>query len=201
MAVDTKPAASAPVPASGDGGVIARLASQKAKFKAAWKTLTEKVGGLETENTALKAENAELKTKADTSEVAKRLDAEISAHRALKHRLAFNGEALKRGADPKLLDDLWKLAEVKPETDEPDLAALGTLLDAQKTARAWAFGGPPPDPNAPAPPKPAVGSGQGGVNNALPGFSDEQLGDPRFVMMHFDRISAAAADRVAKGMI
>jgi hypothetical protein len=198
----TEPTKTAPAvsPLSGDAGVIARLAAQKAKFKAAWRTLNDKVAGLEKQVTDLTAERDQLAVKADTSEVAKRLDAKTAELRTLKHQLKFNELATAKGADPKLLPDLWKLAEVQVETDEPDAAALQTLIDAQKTARSWAFG-QPADPNAPPPPKPAPGSGQGGSITATSQFSEAQLQDPKFVMMNFDRISQAANDRIQRGEI
>jgi hypothetical protein len=185
------------------------MANQRAKFKQAWQALTDRVEGLEKANKALETQNAELKTKADDSEVVKRLEATTGELRLLKTRVAFNTIATEKGANPKLLADLWKLTGVTADKDDPDLAALGKLIDEQKTERGLYFQAetPPPAEGAagngePPPPKPGPAGGQGGPG-AKPGvqFSIEQLQDPKFVMMNFDRISKAAQERVARGEV
>jgi hypothetical protein len=183
--------------------VIARLASQKAKFKSAWQTVTAKVAGLEKAVTDLTAERDQLKTQSDPTAASKQVEALNATIRGMKTRAAFDSAALKEGASPAALEDLWKLAEVKADADEPDLAAITATITAQKAARAWAFGATPPplDPNAPPPPRPAAGSGQGGANGAPAQFSEAQLNDPKFVMQNFDKIALASTERIARGEV
>ena len=203
MAEAKTTAAPATQPASGDAGIVARLASQKSKYKAAWREITSKVAGLEKLVTDLTSERDRLAVTADTSLAAKKVDELTTEIRGMKTRAAFDSLALKAGAQPAALEDLWKLSEVKAEADEPDLAALQATVETQKASRAWAFGATPPpiDPNAPPPPRPAPGSGQGGSPIASGTFSESQLNDPRFVMMNFQKISDAASERIARGEI
>lgn len=201
-------AAVTPPVVSGEAGIVARLAAQKTKFKSAWKSLADKVAGYEKTIADLTAERDNLKIQADTSLAAKKVDELTGQLRTLKHRQAFDNAALKAGAKPSALEDLWKLSEIKAEADEPDAKAIGEVIDAQKQARAWAFGttaepklGPDGKPIEPPIVKPGPASGQGGNTTASPTFSTEQLSDPKFVMMNWERISAAAAERVARGEI
>jgi hypothetical protein len=165
--------------------------------------MDSKVKDLEKQVADLTTERDQLAARTDTSAAAKRVDELTAELRGYKHRQAFDSLALKSGAKPEALNDLWQLSKVEAKTDEPDAAALQTVIDKQKTDRGWAFSveTPPPDPNAPPPPKPAVGSGQGSQHKGAAQFSEAQLSDPRFVMANFDRISAAASERVASGQL
>ncbi len=195
--------ATPPVMQPTDAGLIARLGAQKQKFKAAWLAQSERMTALLKQVTDLTTERDALLSKTDTSAAAKRVD-ELSAElRGIRHRQAFDGLALKAGANPDALEDLWKLSEITPAADQPDPAALQAVIDQQKTARGWAFQteAPPADPNAPPPPKPAVGSGQGKGTVAGAQFSEEQLQDPKFVMLNYEKITQAASDRIARGEI
>ena len=78
------------------------------------------------------------------------------------------------------------------------------MIEEQKTARAWAFAAPAPaDPNAPSPPivKPAVGGGQGANTGSGPQISQHDPSDVKFWFSNFDKISAAASERVARGEV
>lgn len=189
--------------AAADGGLVARLAAQRSKFKAAWQGLQSKVTALEKTVSDLTAERDKLSVQADTSLAAKKVDELTAQIRGMKARQAFDQAALKAGANPAALEDLWKLSEVKTDADEPDAAAIGRVIEAQKTARAWAFGPPAPanGQQTPPPPKPAAGSGQGGTVGAPAIFSDEQLQDVKYVFSNFDKISQAAQERLARGEI
>lgn len=187
-----------------DAGLIARLGAQKQKFKAAWTALKERSDLLDKQVKDLTEQNTQLLNKTDVSAAAKRVDELTAELRGLKHRAAFDTLALKSGAQPGALEDLWKLSEVEAKSDEPDATALQKVIDDQKAARAWAFNAeppPPPDPNAPPPLKPAAGSGKGGAAGTPAVFSEDQLSDPKFVMANFARISAAASERVAAGQV
>jgi len=195
--------AAAPPVVQTDAGLIARLGAQKQKFKAAWTGLKEKSDALEARVKELTEQNTQLLSKTDVSAAAKRVD-ELTAELAgYKHRQAFDGLALKSGAQPGALNDLWELSKVEVRPGEPDAVALQAVIDKQKTERAWAFATPetPVDPNAPPPVKPAVGSGQGGNPKPAAKFSEAQLSDPAFVMNNFAAISQAASERIAAGQV
>lgn len=190
-----------------DDGLIARLASQRARFRDQFRTSEAKVTKLKEDLDRLTKEADELRKVADTSAAVKRV-AELEGRlRDVEHRKSFDRLAKGKGATEAALDDLWKLSEYKAETEQVDEAALATLLDAQKTARPYLFGtngntanSPSNSPNSP-PPKPGPGSGQGGSTTATQQFSQDQLADPKFVMSNFADISQAAGDRMKRGEI
>ncbi len=185
-----------------DDGLIARLASQRARFRDQFRTSEAKVIKLKEDLDRLTKEADELRKVADTSAAVKRV-AELEGRlRDVEHRKSFDKLAKSKGATEAALDDLWKLSEYKAETDQPDEAALATLLDAQKTARPYLFSGATPPPaNGQPPVKPGPGSGQGGSTTATQQFSPDQLADPKFVMSNFADISQAAGDRMKRGEI
>jgi hypothetical protein len=207
MATETKTPAPTPTPtgtlSEGAAESFVRIAAQRAKFKTAVKGLTAERDTLKTEVERLRAENAELKTKTDTSLSAQRvleLEAKI---RDRDHKDAFTRIAESKGARTDAISDLWQLSGYKAEKDEIDEAAIGALIDEQRSKRAYLFGDGAGSKGAETPPpKPGVGSGQGGKSAGTPDLiadDDPRWSDVKYQYMNFDKISSAAAERVARG--
>lgn len=187
-----------------DSGLVARLASQRTKFRAAVDRLTAERDDLKATLAKVTTERDGLAAKADTGGASKRVEELTAELRTLKHRAKFDELALKSGADPKKLGDLWELSKLKTDTDQPDETAIGKVIAEQKTAREWAFQAPQaeqPPANPDTIPRPGPASGQGGKTAVAPLLSEPQIADVKYQMLNFDRISADAADRVARGEI
>lgn len=178
-----------------------KLAGAVRRYRLEAESAQKQAKELEKQLKSLEAERDELAKKADTSVAAQKIEELTGRLRTMAHRQAFDAAALKAGAQPAALEDLWTLSGVKAEKDEPDADAIAAVIEAQKSARSWAFGTPPPppDPNAPPPRKPAPGAGQGAGTTAPSTFTEDQLTDPKFVMQNFERISLAASERLARG--
>lgn len=185
-----------------DDGLVARLATQRTKFKDAVERITTERDSLKAEADRLRVENADLKTRADTSVSVKRVAELEGKLRDLDHRKVFDKLATAKGARPEALEDLWQLSGYKAEKDDIDEATIATLIDEQRGKRSYLFGvdAPPPPPPTP-PPKPGAGSGQGGSSTVTLVFSEEQLSDPKFVMQNFERIALSAQERINTGQI
>lgn len=176
------------------------------RLKTSLAAITGERDTIKAERDKLITENQALQVKADTSVAAKRVQELEGEIRQRDHRKAFDKVAKARGASEQALDDLWTLSGYKAEAPEADETAIGTLLDAQKTARPYLFAPngtttPPPPPGTPPPPKPGPGSGQGGSTTATTTFSPDQLSDPKFVMANFEAISQASSERMKRGEI
>ena len=132
--------------------------------------VTKDYGTLETEHTKLKEAPVADATSADERVV--KLTAE---NRAIRHRQVFDKLA-KGKVKEEGLDDFWSLTGYKPEADDCDEAAMGTLIADQLAKRPlFAFQSPtpetPPKPGAPVKTNPttpvtaAEGSARGGGAN------------------------------------
>ncbi len=206
MADDTKD-----VTTTGTGnGLVARLAAERRAFKDALKRVRGELAQLKTTLQTKETELTTAKQAADgnaSAEQVRKLTAEL---RTIKHRNAFDkiaGEAkVKPGA---ALDDLWNGSGYKPEADQVDEAAIRQAIEAQKTARPYLFDladgstATPADGSTTTPPAPKPGPayGQGGSTTTAAKFTDDQLSDPVFAFKNFERISAAASERVARGEV
>lgn len=192
----------ATVKTQSDENLIARLASQRSRFRDQASTAVKERDTFKAERDRLMTENAELKKTADTSVAVKRVAELEGKLRDLDHRKVFDRTAKAKGATDAALDDLWTLSGYKAEAPEADEAALGTLIDAQKTARPYLFGGTTETPKNGAPPaKPGPGSGQGAGPAAVGTLNTDQQSDVKYMMMNFDRISADARERMNRGEI
>jgi|SRR5271166_6948652 len=192
MAVDSKTASQvAPAPSS-DAEHFARLGAQRKKWKDAAARLT-------TERDEIKKELDELKAK-PTDPTAVQLRAEL---RELKHRQVFDRLARESKARPEALDDLWKLSGYTAETDLADEVKLKEMIESQAKTRAYLFdsGTEPVNPGAQPLVKPGVGGGQGVNPVGAPQISQHDPSDVKFWFSNFDKISAAAQERVARGEI
>jgi FtsZ-binding cell division protein ZapB len=119
-------------------GEVEKLKAEVASAKSEVETAKSKY-----DDSKLKAENQELKGKLRTTE----------------HRKVFDRLAKERGVAEDALDDLWQLSGYQAAKDEVDEAAIGTLLDEQKTrpGRARLFGEVAETPTS----TPGPGRGQG----------------------------------------
>ena len=126
--------------------------------------------------------------------------------RESRHKAEFARLAKERGATDDVIDSVWKLSGYEAKGDEPDAAAIGTMLDEAKGkpgiaplfAKVEA-----PDPTKPIV-KPAVANGQGGKNGPSPytlGDDDPNAQDAAWQYRNFDRIAQAASERIARGEI
>ena len=117
-----------PDPANPQSGTIARLASQRTKYRdAARAAVKERKAAANQLEEAL--QQIEGLKKGDASSRVKELEGQL---RTLRHRGAFDRMAKARGASDEDLDDLFALSGYKADADEPDEKALGRLLDDQK---------------------------------------------------------------------
>lgn len=176
------------------GGAIAR-------FRERATTAERRSAELETQVTNLTAENGKLKVASDSSLANKRIEELTSELRGVKHKQVFDKVAVGKGARPDGLSDLYKLSGYKPEADEADEAAIGLLIDSQRSERGYLFGEAKAEEGStpPPPPKPGVGGGQGGAIKGAQKFTQEQLGDAGFVMRNYDAVVAYASEQAGFG--
>lgn len=186
--------------------VIGRLKAQRAILQKTLKETRADTEAIRKQNADLTARIADLEKRAGggAAERVKELEAQI---RERAHRDVFDRIATQKGGRPEALNDLWRLSEYTPEADVADEATIGSLIDTQKSERAYLFG--PASPNgAPAPPppprKPGVGSGQGAPNPApgqVPAPDDPRWSDVRWQWDNFDKIAQAASERRERGEV
>jgi hypothetical protein len=203
VAKATEAPAPAPAADTAEASIVARLGAQKQKFKAAARALTSERDSLREENARIKAENEDLKKKADTSASSKRVAELEQQLRERDHRAAFDRVAKARGVREEALSDAWQLSGYRAE-GEPDDDAIGALIDEQRAARGYLFAEPDKAAETKPPVKPGVGSGQGAKPAGAPqvlGQDDPRMSDVRWQMMNFDRISSAAMERMQRGEI
>ncbi len=118
-----------------DDGLIARLASQRTKFRAAVETLTEERDGLKKDRDRLTKENATL----IESTSAKRIAELEQVIRNRSHGDIFKRLAKDAGADERGLDDLYSLSGWKAEKDEADEDAIKKLVEDIKAKKPLYF--------------------------------------------------------------
>jgi hypothetical protein len=182
--------------ANPQSGTIARLASQRTKYRDAARKAIADRKDLAKQLDDVRKELDDLRTSGGSARVTE-LETEL---RTLRHRAAFDRLAKERGADEADLDDLFALSGYKPEGDEPDPKAIGKILDAARehpTRRKFfraddAAGDDAPEASGraaretitPAPKPPAPDAGRGG--RATPAGSvtltPDQLSDPKFML-------------------
>ncbi len=186
-----------------DDGLIARLASQRTKFRAAVETLTEERDGLRTERNQLSKDLNDLKQNTDVSKASKRIAELEQVIRNRTHGDAFKRIAKAAGADERGLDDLYALSGWKAEKDDVDEAALKTLVDDLKAKKPLHF--PPPSDAGDSPTveekpiKRVVGGDRGGSHDKTKSgirLTGENLADPKFMLdpRNKDMILAAAKE-------
>lgn len=150
---------------------------------------------LQAEHEKLKKEHAKaLKTIDElpkaTAEENARLKGEI---RTGKYRTEFDRLAKEAKADPRALDALWKLSDVKADSDEIDVESLklsiNTALDANPYMRE----------SGQVQPQRVITPGPGGGQGGKPGnigvnfkCTEQQYRDPVFVKANYKEITAAA---------
>jgi hypothetical protein len=113
-------------PAGPDPDLVARLATQKRKFKDSAKQLTAERKDLRKQVETLTAQLEKLSKETPAGKV-QELETQL---RTLKHRGVFDRLARDRGAPDDVLDDLFVLLKYQADKDEPDEAAIAKLLDA-----------------------------------------------------------------------
>ena len=194
MAEKTPAPAEKPAMPITDLDTVARLGAQRRKFKDAAARLT-------TERDALAKELAEIKAR-PADPTATQLRAEL---REIKHRLVFDKIATELKARPEALNDLYKLSGYTPETDIADEEAIKGVIAEQAKSRGYLFGEVATnglDTGTPAPiVKPGVGTGQGKSPAGAPQLSLHDPSDVSFWYKSFDKIAAAAKERIARGEV
>jgi hypothetical protein len=162
----------------------------------------DKLAEAERQLKAITKERDDLAVKADHSMLAKANDALRLEIRGYKTREAFDAAGLVAGADPKMMTDLFTLAKIPINGDEPNAEAIAAFWSEAATSKPWGFL-KPADPNAPQPPKPGAGTGQGGNASGPSSFTmqdnDPRISDVRYQMNNAAAIQAAALDRLARG--
>jgi hypothetical protein len=202
MSDPLQPAALIRADASHD--TVARLATQRSKFRAVAKNLTTERDQLQAEVTKLKAEVLEAAKTGGAARIAE-LEGKL---RDQSHRGKFNELAKAAGVKPNALDDLWERSGYKAEGDLPDEAKIAAAIAKQKTDRDYLFN-PATEaaeglegqegPDTPPEPKPGPGRGQGGTKRADGGqfaATDAQLRDPAWCFANAGKMAQAANDAV-----
>jgi hypothetical protein len=187
---------------------VARLATQRSKFRAAAKNLTTERDQLRAEVTKLKGEVLEAAKTGGAARIAE-LEGQL---RDQSHRGKFNELAKAAGVKANALDDLWERSGYKAEGDQPDEGKIASAIAKQKTDRDYLFEaatdpaegaegqeGPDTPPGSGersrTEPKPGPGRGQGGNQRATGGqfqATDAQLRDPAWCFANAAKLSQVA---------
>lgn len=194
---------------SEDPSTIARLAAKARGYLERYNQEKARADGLQSKLDAQTTEMTTLREKADGSTSARKVEELTAELRGLKHRAVFDRLAGEAGVRQGAADDLYQLSGWKPEADAVDEAAMKQAIADQKGKRGYLFGEagtttPADDstpPATPPSPKPGPAYGQGGSTTSTPRFTEEQLSDPVFAFKNYDKISAAASERVARGEV
>jgi hypothetical protein len=179
---------SAPPRADASHDTVARLASQRSKFRAAAEVATLKQQVIDAAKTGGAEEIAALK----------------ATIRDNAHRGTFDRLAKAAGVKEKALNDLWERSGYKAEGDVPDESKIKAAIDKQKADRDYLFE-PATEaasgaeglegPDTPPEPKPGPGRGQGGTQRAAGGqfqATDAQLRDPNWCFANAAKLSQVA---------
>jgi hypothetical protein len=181
---------------------VARLASQRSKFRAAAKSLTTERDALRAEIAKLKGELLETAKTGGAARIAE-LEGQL---RAQGHRAKFDELARAAGVKPNALDDLWEKSGYKAEGDQPDDAKIKAAIADQRTKRDYLFNAATEPAegleglegvDTPPEPKPGPGRGQGGTQRAAGGqfqASDAQLRDPAWCFANAAKLNQVASD-------
>ena len=115
------------------------------------------------ERDTLRGQNEDLarRVNAQPAELQAKVDELTGQLRDVNHKAAFREVALKGGARPEAVDDLYALSGYRPEADDADPAALEALVADQKAKRSLFFAEPAGASTTPAPGAPPPGSGKG----------------------------------------
>lgn len=185
----------------GSHDTIARLASQRTKFRGAVKALTTERDAAKAEIVALKQQVIDAAKTGGAEEIAA-LKATI---RDNAHRGKFDELAKAAGVKPKALQDLWERSGYKAEGDVPDEAKIKVAIETQRTDRDYLFepaaaqgeGADEGNPDTPPEPKPGPGRGQGGTQRSTGTqfqATDAQLRDPAWCFANADKLAAMSKD-------
>jgi hypothetical protein len=112
----------------------------------------------ETEGWSKERDQAIEKLKASPSEHAARMAELESENNGLKHQVTFTTAALKAGAKPDSIEDLYKLSGLKPGMEPATVESFAEYLEGAKQARSWAFGVTPAPAGNQASPKSSLGA-------------------------------------------
>jgi hypothetical protein len=179
---------------------VARLATQRSKFRAVAKTLTGERDQLRAQVVKLEAAVLEAGKTGGAARIAE-LEGQL---RDQSHRGKFNELARAAGVRANALDDLWERSGYKAEGDVPDEARMTAAITKQKTDRDYLFEATtdPAEglegqegPDTPPEPKPGPGRGQGGTQRATGGqfqATDAQLRDPAWCFANAAKLSQVA---------
>jgi chromosome segregation ATPase len=171
------------------------LRAKYSQLKVAHAALEGKYNQLETDLASAKSEVETAKSKYDDSKL-KAENQELKGKlRTTEHRKVFDKLAKERGVAEDALDDLWQLSGYQAAKDEVDEAAIGTLLDEQKTkpGRARLFGEVAETPTS----TPGPGRGQGtrdARGNGKLQVTRGQLADYDFAYLHREELSKGNFD-------
>ena len=147
-----------------------------------------------------------VKTKSDSSSLAKQNQELQQRLRVLEHRKTLDKIAIDKGLNPDAVDAFFKLSEYNAEGDEVNADEVAAFVDGKKAEHPYLF--QPPADGTPAPVrKPAPGQGQGtGKSKQAPAGDrdiiregDPRLSDPVFQMLHYDKMVLSAQTRIDRG--
>jgi hypothetical protein len=185
---------------------VSKYMYQIRKLKDALKLLTDERDKSRSEVTRLLSENTELKTKGDSSALAKRNQELEGKLRVIEHRKVLDKAALAKGIKPEALDAFFKLSEYDAK-DEPNEEEIGAFVASKVESLSFLVGKAEPETPEAAAKKLAVGSGKSGSTATttngfdLPPKGDRRWSDPKWLAKTQDQRAARAKDNEAKGVV
>lgn len=205
---------------AGRDGTIARLGAKVRTYVQRAKSAETELAALKAAKAADDAELAKFRAADDVPAAVKRADELAAKLREITHRKAFDAAAAKAGVKPGAIEALYKLSGYTPAADEPDEAAIGRAIKAQRATSDFLFAdaatleqgdelAPATIPIGPrlsadgrleAGPRIEAGPGAGrGKPVAAPPrkYTTEQLSDPMFVARNYDEVVRQARESVA----
>jgi hypothetical protein len=112
----------------------------------------------ETEGWAKERDQAIEKLRASPNEHAARMTELEAENNGLRHQVTFTTAALRAGAKPDSIEDLYKLSGLKPGMEPATVESFAEYLTQAKEARAWAFGVTPVPAGQQATPRSPLGA-------------------------------------------
>jgi hypothetical protein len=202
-----------PVESRGDfvDPTLAQLERQRQNWKYASKRMGDERDSWKEKAELAAREIADLKSRPDPATLARQIESLQAELRLVKHREAYNRLARVQKAPDDALAALWQLSGWKAETDDVDEAKMAATIEAQRKdpAQMRLFGAgvvptPVGPPGSDLVPGPATGRGNN-VPAPLEAFNlqenDPRWNDVRWQFENFDKIAAAAKERVDRGQV
>jgi hypothetical protein len=182
---------------------VIKLRVQREKFRTVIAALTSERDTYKAESERLKQQNDDLQKRTDSSALSKRVASLEQEIRTRDHKAVFESQATAKGVRSDAHAALWKHVDYKADGD-PDEENIGAIIDNAKETAPFFFG-EAKEPPAAKKPGPAKGKGTGSPSDesqfGMLDENDPRWSDVKWQYENFDKISAAAKDRIARGQV